>query len=86
MKMINILETTLRDGSYAINFSFTPADTAVISRALEEAGFEYIEVGHGVGLNASNCDYGRAVATDEEYMIAAKNALKKAKDYTQDAL
>jgi len=45
-----VLETTLRDGSYAINFSFTSSDTTVICKELEEAGVEYIEVGHGVGL------------------------------------
>lgn len=79
MKKINILETTLRDGSYAINFSFTSLDTAIISKQLEDAGFEYIEIGHGVGLNASNRGYGRAVQTDEEYMIAAESVLERAK-------
>lgn len=76
---IKILETTLRDGSYAINFSFTSADTAIICRELEKAGFKFIEIGHGVGLNASNMNKGQAVQTDEEYMMAAKNVLKKAK-------
>ena len=79
MKKINILETTLRDGSYAVNFSFTSADTSIICKELESAGFEYIEIGHGVGLNASRCGYGEAIQTDEEYMIAAESVLKKAK-------
>jgi len=79
MKKVNILETTLRDGSYAINFSFTESDTAIICKKLEEVGFEYIEIGHGVGLNASNAGYGTSTATDEEYMIAAKEVLKNAK-------
>ena len=79
MKKINILETTLRDGSYAVNFSFTSADTSIICKELEAAGFKYIEIGHGVGLNASNHGHGQADQTDEEYMIAAENALKKAK-------
>lgn len=79
MKKVKILETTLRDGSYTINFSFTSSDISIISKKLEEAGFEYIEIGHGTGLNASNRDFGRAVQTDEEYMIAAENVLKKAK-------
>lgn len=79
MKKINILETTLRDGSYAINFSFTASDTAILCKELEDVGFRYIEIGHGVGLNASNAGYGQAVQTDEEYMIAAKHVLKKAK-------
>jgi 4-hydroxy 2-oxovalerate aldolase/long-chain acyl-CoA synthetase len=79
MRKVNILETTLRDGSYAINFSFTSADTAVICRELENAGFKYIEIGHGVGLNASNHGFGPAAETDEEYMTAAENVLKRAK-------
>ena len=79
IKELKILETTLRDGSYAVNFSFTSADTSVICRELESAGFEFIEIGHGVGLGASVKGYGAAAATDEEYMIAAKEALKKAK-------
>ncbi len=74
-----ILETTLRDGSYTINFQFTASDTELIAAALEDAGFELIEVGHGVGLNASNCGAGQAAQTDEEYMAAAARALKKAK-------
>jgi len=79
IRNIKILETTLRDGSYATNFSFTTADTAIICKELEKAGFKFIEIGHGVGLNASNMDKGQAVQTDEEYMIAAKNVLKKSK-------
>jgi 4-hydroxy 2-oxovalerate aldolase/long-chain acyl-CoA synthetase len=74
-----ILETTLRDGSYAINYSFTAADTSTICKELEKAGFRHIEIGHGVGLNGSNKGYGMAAATDEEYLTAAKSALKKAK-------
>lgn len=77
--MLKILETTLRDGSYAINFSFTSQDTRVIAYALEKAGFEFIEIGHGVGLNAANCGKGEAAETDEEYLKAAAEVLKKAK-------
>lgn len=79
MRKVKLLETTLRDGSYAINFGFSASDTAIICKKLEGAGFEYIEIGHGVGLNASNCGYGQAVASDEEYMAAAESTLAKAK-------
>lgn len=79
MKKINIIETTLRDGSYAVNFSFTAADTSLICKELENIGFEYIEIGHGVGLDGSNKGYGRALQTDEEYMVAADSVLKKSK-------
>ncbi len=78
-KKVKILDTTLRDGSYAINFSFTSADTSVICKNLEGAGFEYIEIGHGSGLNASSLEYGKTAQTDEEYMIAAEESVTKAK-------
>lgn len=79
MKKINLMDVTLRDGSYAINFSFSASDTAIICKELENIGFEYIEIGHGAGLNASGYQYGKAVQTDEEYMQAAESVLKKAK-------
>jgi len=78
-RQIDILEVTLRDGSYAINFAFTARDTVVIAGELERAGFDWIEVGHGVGLHASSMGYGEAVATDEEYCEAAASSLSRAK-------
>jgi len=75
----DILEVTLRDGSYLIDFQFTAEDTATIAAALESIGFRWIEVGHGLGLNASQSGKGMAAATDEEYMEAAAQALKHAK-------
>jgi 4-hydroxy-2-oxovalerate aldolase len=75
----DILEVTLRDGSYLIDFQFTAEDTANIAAALEGIGFRWIEVGHGLGLNASQSGKGLAAATDEEYLEAASQALKHAK-------
>jgi 4-hydroxy-2-oxovalerate aldolase len=72
----DILEVTLRDGSYLIDFQFTAEDTATIAAALEGIGFRWIEVGHGLGLNASRAGKGLAAASDEEYMEAAAQALK----------
>ena len=77
MKLPIILETTLRDGSYAINFQFTAQDTALIARKLEEIGFDLIEIGHGVGLGASEAGFGQAVETDADYMKAAADTLHK---------
>lgn len=76
---MRILECTLRDGSYANNFQFTARDTAVIVAALDQAGFDLIEVGHGVGLNASECGMGQAVETDASYLLAASGATNRAK-------
>jgi len=79
MSDLNLLDVTLRDGSYAINFSFSASDTAILCKELEKVGFQYIEIGHGVGLNASHVGYGQAIQTDEDYMIAAESVLSKAR-------
>jgi 4-hydroxy 2-oxovalerate aldolase len=75
MKRVNVLDNTLRDGSYAVDFSFTSADTATICTELEGAGVHYIEVGHGAGLGATARGFFPAAATDEEYLRAARSAL-----------
>lgn len=79
MKSAVLLDTTLRDGSYTNNFSFTRDDTSAIVRALDEAGFEFVEVGHGVGLNASNSGKGEAIHSDIEYINAAVKASANAR-------
>ena len=75
----DILECTLRDGSYAIDFQFSREDTFTIARRLDDLGFPYIEVGHGIGLGASRRNMGVAAATDDEYMAAAAEAVHKGK-------
>jgi 4-hydroxy 2-oxovalerate aldolase/long-chain acyl-CoA synthetase len=75
MKQVNVLDNTLRDGSYAVDFSFTAADTARICAGLEEAGVGWIEVGHGAGLGATARNFHPAAASDEEYLRAARQAL-----------
>ncbi|MBO75241.1 MAG: 4-hydroxy-2-oxopentanoic acid aldolase [Flavobacteriales bacterium] len=75
--MTTLLDCTLRDGSYAIDFQFTEADTREISRRLDILGFEYIEVGHGVGIGASARI--PAAATDEAYGEAAEAAVMRGK-------
>ena len=75
----DILEVTLRDGSYLIDFQFTAEDTAVIAAALEAVGFRWIEVGHGLGLHASESGKGVAAAADEEYLAATSEAVREAR-------
>lgn len=76
---VKILECTLRDGSYHVDFKFTSRDTLFLATALEAAGLEYIEVGHGLGLNAQNVGKGRAAVEDFEYLRAMSGALSSAK-------
>jgi 4-hydroxy-2-oxovalerate aldolase len=75
----DIMEVTLRDGSYVIDFQFTAEDTAALVSALEAVGFRWIEVGHGLGLNASEKGKRRAAASDEEHLEAAAGAAKSAR-------
>ena len=77
-KDVKVLDVTLRDGSYVIDFQFTEQDTAIICSLLESAGIDWIEIGHGVGLNGSNKGYGTAACSDEEYIQAASENLKHA--------
>ncbi|MCC2667804.1 MAG: 4-hydroxy-2-ketovalerate aldolase [Armatimonadetes bacterium] len=74
-----ILDTTLRDGSYAINFQFTANDTAILCAELERVGFPLIEIGHGIGLGATERGMNPAVETDEAYLRAAAESIKTAK-------
>lgn len=73
-----ILDCTLRDGSYVIDFQFTAEDTALIASALESAGIRLIEVAHGLGLGAARAGKGDQAATDEEYLRAAACATRDA--------
>jgi 4-hydroxy 2-oxovalerate aldolase len=71
---VEILECTLRDGSYAVDFKFTENDTAVLAGVLGQLGFRWIEVGHGVGLGADRAGKGSMPASDERLIEAAKRA------------
>jgi len=70
-----LLECTLRDGSYAIDYQFSAIDTEKITASLAKAGFKWIEVGHGIGLGASEKGVGLAKETDQDYIRAAKRGL-----------
>jgi 4-hydroxy-2-oxovalerate aldolase len=78
--MINIVENTLRDGSYVVDFQFTSENTFNITKGLSELGFEFIEVGHGLGLGAwNNPKAGLSRQNDLEYIKAAREASPNAK-------
>ncbi|MFH0800712.1 MAG: hypothetical protein V2A66_11120 [Pseudomonadota bacterium] len=76
---ISILDVTIRDGSYTINYQYTPAQVAAVAAALDQAGIDCIEVSHGCGLGAVANLRLPAAASDAEYVRAAKGAVKRAK-------
>ncbi len=75
---VDILECTLRDGSYAVDFKFTENDTAILAGVLGRLGFRWIEVGHGVGLGAMKAGKGTMPTSDECLIEAAKRAAPNA--------
>jgi 4-hydroxy 2-oxovalerate aldolase len=76
---VQILDVTVRDGSYAINYQYQPEQVAKIAAALDRAGIDLIEVSHGCGLGARENLRIPAAASDREYVQAAKSAVKKAR-------
>lgn len=76
---MNLLDVTLRDGSYAIDYQFTCAQVQTIVRALECAGITHIELGHGSGLGAHEILGLPAAATDAAYFKAARAVVNNAK-------
>ena len=72
---VDILDCTLRDGSYVLNYNFNQFETSLISRLLFESGINYVEVGHGLGIGA-NLKNGKSFCSDEKYIEAA-NLVKK---------
>jgi len=74
-----ILDCTLRDGSYSINFQFSYEDTLQIVSVFDRLKIPYIEVGHGMGLGASDQTKFIAAETDERYMHATANSCKSSK-------
>jgi len=62
-----------------IDFQFTASDTALICGPLERAGFEMIEIGHGIRIGSSRAGKGQAAETDEAYLRAAAETLKTAR-------
>ncbi len=76
---MKILDTTVRDGSYAVDFKFSCKEVRDLVGKSQRIGIEYIEIGHGQGLNASSYEHGFALQTDEEYMDAAREVADKSK-------
>ena len=42
---VEILDCTLRDGSYVLNYNFNQFETSLISRLLFESGINYVRLG-----------------------------------------
>jgi 4-hydroxy 2-oxovalerate aldolase len=76
---ITFVDVTLRDGNHTYRHQFTPEIVSATASALDTAGMDIIEVGHGDGLGGSCLHVGRAAANDKQLLEAACGAVKRAK-------
>lgn len=63
--MINILDCTIRDGSYSTNYQWDNDVLVALVSGLSGAGIPYIEIGNGTGLGMYRKVYG--AKSDQEY-------------------
>ena len=76
---INIIDTTMRDGSHAMSHSYTIEQVRKIAEGLDEAGVDIIEISHGDGLAGSSINYGFSKTRDIQLIKEAAGVIKKAK-------
>jgi 4-hydroxy 2-oxovalerate aldolase len=76
---VQIMDCTIRDGSYAIDFKFTAADTALVVGLLDEAGLPYVEIGHGLGLGAGRAGGQAAPSSDVEVIERSRERSLRAR-------
>jgi isopropylmalate/homocitrate/citramalate synthase len=76
---IRLLDTTLSGASAAIGYGFNANYTYAMTQAMEDAGVDAIEVGHGLGLGAERQGRAPACESDYRHMQAARMAARKAR-------
>lgn len=78
-RKINIVDTTLRDGSHAVSHSFTVDQVTAVAEGLDKVGVSLIEVSHGDGITGSSVNYGFSKTNEIELLKAASKVVKNAK-------
>ena len=76
---LQIVDTTLRDGSHAVRHSFTVEQTASIAERLDRCGLPIIEVSHGDGLGGSSYTYGFSKTDPFVLIEAAAKSVSRAR-------
>lgn len=79
MNSITLTDTTMRDGSHSVRHQFTETEAALLARAMDEAGIDIIEIGHGDGLTGSSCNYGFSAFSDAQLVRAAARVVRRAR-------
>ncbi|GAA1637292.1 hypothetical protein [Actinoplanes couchii] len=75
---VSILDCTLREGSYAVDFQLPAEVIERILVELDESGVRFIELGHGWGLNGHTIARPGLVSDEDQFKLAAKVVRKAA--------
>ena len=83
MSAVKVVEVTVRDGGYEIGHDYGVESVAAIVSGLDAAGFEYIEIGHGMGFaghtHKADIRPKRAVMSDEDHLAIGREVATRAK-------
>ena len=76
---IIINDVTLRDGMHAISHQYSKDQIAQLTRLIDDAGADIIEVTHGDGLGGSSIQYGFSKESESDIISTAVANVKNAK-------
>jgi 4-hydroxy 2-oxovalerate aldolase len=76
---LRITDSTLRDGSHAMQHQYTEDQVRGVVHALDQAGVQVIEVSHGDGLGGSSFNYGFSKVDEFQLIAAAVDEAAQAK-------
>ena len=79
LNTIKLMDVTLRDGSYAVDFEFDPEFVTCLLQRLESSRIDFIEVGHGMGVEAERAGSKACNLDHEQWALLARENLNQSR-------